>query len=88
MESATPEEIKRALELVAYKKQYYKDYQQKDSNKIKRNKTQKEYLERVYQDEDKHKALKERQKLYYRNVVAPKRALEKKKKQEALLNQQ
>jgi hypothetical protein len=87
MESATPEEIKRALELVAYKKQYYKEYQQKDSNKLKRNKTQKEYLERVYKDEDKHKALRERQKLYYKNVVAPKRALEKKKKQEALLNQ-
>ncbi len=87
MESATPEEIKRALELVAYKKQYYKEYQQKESNKLKRNKTQKEYLERVYKDEDKHKALRERQKLYYKNVVAPKRALEKKKKQEALLNQ-
>ena len=39
MESATPEEIKRALELVAYKKQYYKEYQQKESNKLKRKNT-------------------------------------------------
>ena len=71
------EQIERAKKLFIYKKDYYSNYQKENKEKV--NERQMNYLKKVYENPEKLKAMRARQKDYYHRVLKPKRALEKAK---------
>ena len=76
------EQIERAKKLFMYKKNYYSNYQKENKEKV--NERQMNYLKKVYENPEKLKAMRARQKDYYHRVIKPRRELEKaKEKQKA-----
>ena len=71
------EQIERAKKLFIYKKDYYSNYQKENKEKV--NERQMNYLKKVYENPEKLKAMRARQKDYYHRVLKPKRELEKAK---------
>ena len=67
----TQEQLEKASKNFLYRKQYYSEYHKIHREKI--NQRQLKYLKKVYEDPDKLKHMKERQKKYYQEVVKPKR---------------
>ena len=67
----TQDQIERATKAFIYRKKYYTVYQKAHREEI--NERQLKYLKKVYDDPEKLKQMKERQKKYYQEVVKPKR---------------
>ena len=75
------EQIERAKKLFVYKKNYYSNYQKENKEKV--NERQMNYLKKVYENPEKLKAMRARQKDYYHRVIKPRRELEKAKKKQS-----
>jgi len=65
----TEKQKERALKNFKYRKNYYSNYQKEHKEEYRAR--QKIYFDAIYQDEEKHTALKKKANLYYHNVAKP-----------------
>jgi hypothetical protein len=65
----TDKQKERALNNFKYRKNYYSNYQKVHKEECRAR--QKIYFDKIYEDEDKHTALKKKANLYYHNVAKP-----------------
>ena len=65
----TEKQKERAINNFKYRKNYYSNYQKEHKEECRAR--QKLYFDKIYEDENKHTALKKKANLYYHNVAKP-----------------